>query len=87
MPADHAGQALEVLLYGRPVPAIAMGAYFLRNYGFNRTDSVPVAADIILGFRQWFRFDDDDEFALLFELGEPAVAFQWFGPEVVEANK
>jgi hypothetical protein len=76
----HVEKVLEALLYERPAPAVAMGAYFLRNFGFFTVEAPLTAADIVLGFREWFGFEDDDEFNQLFDSRHPAVEFPWFEP-------
>jgi hypothetical protein len=76
----HVEQVVDSLLYGRPAPAVAMGAYFLRNFGFQTADVTPSTSDIVQGFREWFRFEDDDEFNQIFESVEPQVDFPWFEP-------
>lgn len=54
------------------------GAYFLRDYGFSEDAST--AEDLILGFRQYFKFTPgkfDEDFDGLFEVGgEPDIT--WF---------
>lgn len=81
MPPDHAELALTKMLYDKPVSALALGAYFLRNDGFVLSGE-PTAADVISGFREKFDYppDADDEFALLFSTDVPAVEFGWFEP-------
>lgn len=82
MPESHAEMAFRELLYGTPVSALAMGAYFLRNDGFVMLGE-PEAADLVAAFRTKFDFPDSasDEFSQLFDEGIPArVDFMWFEP-------
>lgn len=81
MPDNHVELALKQLLYNKPVSALAMGAYFLRNDGFVLSGE-PSAADVIAGFRSKFDYPDDaeTEFAQLFATGVPEVPFNWFEP-------
>lgn len=91
MPEDHASRALEQMLYGSQVSALALGAYFLRNDGFEIVGE-PGASEVIAGFRQKFRYDanDDHEFATVFSTEVPEVNFPWLAadatPEGETAN-
>lgn len=79
-PDNHDELAFEKMLYGKPVPALAMGAYFLRNDGFVLSGD-PAAQDIIAGFRAKFDYPDDadDEFARLFTTDVPDDdGLDWF---------
>lgn len=69
------------MLYNRRVPALAMGAYFLRNDGFVLSGE-PLPEDVIAGFRAKFDYPDDadGEFAQLFASDIPGVPFDWFEP-------
>lgn len=79
LPANHAELAFEQMLYGKPTSALALGAYFLRNDGF-QVSGVPDASDVIAGFRSKFDYpaDADAEFHRLFHTKLPDVAFDWF---------
>jgi hypothetical protein len=81
MPENHAQKAKDGLLFGATVPALAMGAFFLRNDGFV-LDGVPVPAAVVEGFKRKFRYREEDEsdFALLFDNTTPSSAFEWFEP-------
>jgi len=72
MPDDHVDRALNNLLYGVQVSALALGAYFLRNDGFVLSGE-PSPLDVIAGFRAKFDYPDsaDDEFARLFTTDLP----------------
>jgi hypothetical protein len=80
-PDDHVDLALKQMLYNKPVSALAMGAYFLRNDGFVLSDE-PTAGDIIAAFRVKFDYPDDTEgeFSQLFATDVPEVLFDWFEP-------
>ena len=81
MPADHAALARQMMLYDRPVSALAMAAYFMRNDGFHISGE-PTAQDVLAGFKSKFDYtsDADAEFAQLFITETPEVAFAWFEP-------
>jgi hypothetical protein len=81
MPDNHVELALKQLLYNKPVSALAMGAYFLRNDGFVLSGE-PTAEDVISGFRWRFDYPDyaETEFAQLFATDVPEVLFDWFEP-------
>lgn len=85
LPDGHAGLARRELLFENTVSALAMGCYFLRNDGFV-LDGPAQPDDVLEGFRQKFRFDDEHsgEFDLLFDVSVPDVAFAWFEPVPVE---
>lgn len=76
---DHVERARDAFLYEQPVSAVAMGAYFLRNFGFS-FDGPPTADRIISGVREWFAFTDEHQadFEYLFDLSVPEVTFDWF---------
>jgi hypothetical protein len=80
-PDDHVELALKQMLYNKPVSALAMGAYFLRNDGFVLSGE-PTAADVIAGFRAKFDYPDDaeDEFSQLFAADISDVLFDWLEP-------
>jgi hypothetical protein len=81
VPDNHVELALKQMLYNKPVSALAMGAYFLRNDGFVLSGE-PTAQDVIAGFRAKFDYPDDaeSEFSQLFTTDMPEVLFDWFGP-------
>lgn len=79
-PEDHAQRAFQSMLYEKPVSALALGAYFLRNDGFILTGS-PSAEDLIAAFRTKFRYppESEEEFSLLFRTDVPtSTDFEWF---------
>jgi hypothetical protein len=79
-PDNHVELALKEMLYGKPVSALAMGAYFLRNDGFVLSGE-PQATDVIAAFRAKFDYPDDaeDEFSQLFSTDVPDDdGFDWF---------
>ena len=67
---DHALQAFRVLLKGTKVPAWALAAYYLRNYGFS-LDRVGVYEDLISAFKMEFSFDHGSDFETLFDDEKP----------------
>ena len=81
MPDNHIELALKQMLYNKPVSALAMGAYFLRNDGFVLSGQ-PVAEDLIAAFRARFDYPAavDSEFAQLFDTDISTVPFEWFEP-------
>ena len=81
MPPNHVDLALQNMLYNKPVSALALGAYFLRNDGF-ALDDEPAAEDLIAGFRTKFDFppETDADFVRLFSTEIPEVEFEWFAP-------
>jgi len=78
LPPDHARQALAALLYGSKASAAALGAFFLRNFGFTTPNLFPDDKEVVEGFRKWFRFQDSTDFSVLFEAEDVAVEFDWF---------
>ena len=80
-PKNHVELALKQMLYGKPVSALALGCYFLRNDGFVLTGE-PTTNDVVSGFRAKFDYPPsaDDEFGQLFVTEVPDVAFDWFEP-------
>lgn len=77
---NHVELALKEMLYDKRVPALALGAYFLRNDGFVLTDN-PELIDVIAAFRAKFDYpeDADDEFSQLFTTDIPDdLGFSWF---------
>lgn len=83
MPLNHADRALAEMLYGQPVSAVAVGAFFLRNDGFVLT-GVPSVSDVVAGMRSKFDYPAtaDAEFTHLFTVDDPGVGFEWFEPFV-----
>ena len=81
MPHNHVELARKQMLWDKPVSALAMGAYFLRNDGFVLSGE-PSARDIISGFRAKFDYpeDADAEFTQLFSSDVPDLSFAWFEP-------
>lgn len=81
VPENHVELALRQMLYNKPVSALAMGAYFLRNDGFVLSGE-PTAEDVIAGFRTKFDYSDEAqaEFVQLFTMDVPNVLFSWFEP-------
>lgn len=81
LPDNHVELALRQMLYNKPVSAVALGAYFLRNDGFVLSGE-PSALDVVAGFRAKFDYpaDTEDEFAQLFVTEVPDVLFDWFEP-------
>lgn len=78
-PDNHAELARKQMLWDKPVSALAIGAYFLRNDGFVLSGE-PEAADVIAGFRSKFDYpaDTEAEFVQVFATDVPEVGFPWF---------
>jgi hypothetical protein len=85
MPDNHVDLAFHQMLYDRPVSALALGTYFLRNDGFVLWGA-PSAADVLAGFRSKFDYppDAEDEFSRLFSVDVPKVEFNWFAATHME---
>lgn len=84
LPDDHVERAFKDLLYERPVSALALGSYFLRNDGFILSGE-PSALDVVAGFRAKFDYpaDAEDEFTRLFTTSVPDDGqLDWFDPFV-----
>lgn len=81
LPDNHVELAFKQMLYSKPVSALAMGAYFLRNDGFVLSGK-PTAEDVITGFRAKFDYPEDteNEFSQLYALDVPDELFDWFEP-------
>jgi hypothetical protein len=80
MPDNHATLALEQMLYGTRVSALAMGAFFLRNDGFILSGN-PNPADVIAAFRARFDYpaETNAEFNSLYSSDIPDdLGFEWF---------
>lgn len=79
---DHWHKALQHFLYNQRLSAVALGGYLLRNRGFVASDP-PTASDLVVAFRNEFRYDidHDHEFDLLYETDWIADAEpEWFEP-------
>lgn len=84
LPADHAQQALAKLLKGVKVPAWALAAYYLRNYGFV-FDGEGGYNELIAAFKKEFGFEQDTDFDMLFQDYEPPLfPNAWFKPVPLE---
>lgn len=78
LPADHASQALTILLQNKKVPAWALSAYYLRNYGFI-FEGDGGYNELITAFRKEFQFDNNSDFDIIFEDEEPdSITDGWF---------
>lgn len=77
LPHDHAKRALAILLKGSKVPAWALAAYYLRNYGFIFT-GVGGHDELIDGFKKEFLFAGSTDFEVLFDDSDPQMPFDWF---------
>ncbi len=79
LPTDHAQQALTRLLKGAKVPAWALAAYFLRNYGFV-FEGEGGHDELITALKREFGFEQGTDFDLLFD--EQSIQFTgtWFEP-------
>lgn len=79
-PGNHVELARTQMLYSKPVSALAMGAYFLRNDGLVISGG-PGPDDLIAAFRSKFDYPEpaEDEFATLFTTDVPTdTGFAWF---------
>jgi hypothetical protein len=84
LPVDHAQQALDKMLRGARVPAWAMAAFYLRDYGFT-LDRPGTHDDLIDAFKKRYLFDQDNDFDVLFDATEPtSIQGPWFEPYVDE---
>ena len=80
LPTDHVQQALLRLLKATKVPAWALAAYYLRNYGFV-FDGEGGYAELIAAFKKEFAFERGTDFDALFEDDEPIFfIYDWFEP-------
>lgn len=79
---SHAALARQHLLYDQPLPAIAVAAFFYRNYGFHSPPPhTPSPFDLVLILRDDFQLEDDAEFSQLFHDGleiDPGQVEPWF---------
>lgn len=86
LPADHVQQALLRLLKGTKVPAWALAAYYLRNYGFV-FDGDGGYDELVAAFKQEFAFEQGTDFDALFEDDEPIFfTDNWFEPLTVPSD-
>lgn len=89
LPSDHAQQALTRLLKDRKVPAWALAAYYLRNYGFI-FEGEGGYDELIAAFKKEFGFEQGTDFGVLFEDSEPTSSpdnwFELFTPPSSDAN-
>jgi hypothetical protein len=78
LPQDHAEQALARMLKGVRVPAWAMAAFYLRDYGF--TLAPPGGPDdLIDAFKEEYLFNQGSDFQILFDDSEQSgVEEPWF---------
>lgn len=90
---DHWKQALDHFLYGERLPAVAVAAFLLRDFGLIAS-SPPQPIDLVNAFREEFRFPaaSEEKFDTLFDIawgtttgpagtadtGWPAVDEPWF---------
>ncbi|MCZ1073308.1 hypothetical protein [Rhodococcus sp. A5(2022)] len=79
LPDSHAQQALAILLKDTKVPAWALAAYYLRNYGFV-FDGGGGYRELIDAFKKEFLFDAGSDFSILFEDDDPLLSVEWFEP-------
>lgn len=64
---DHHWElALEHLLNGRRMSAVALAAFMLRDFGWVSTTG-PTVIDLLIGFRRRFGYSDDVEFNSLYD--------------------
>ena len=78
LPPDHAQQALALLLRGTRVPAWALAAFYLRDYGFN-LDPPGSHDDLIDAFRETYMFNQGNDFDVLFDSTAPvSIEGPWF---------
>ncbi|MGW5455817.1 hypothetical protein [Nocardia sp. NPDC003979] len=79
LPADHVQQALMRLLKFTKVPAWALAAYYLRNYGFAFVGDGG-SDELIAAFKEVFAFDQGTDFDALFDVDAAAPPIEWFEP-------
>jgi hypothetical protein len=78
----HAQLARQHLLLDQPLSAIALAAFFYRNFAFTvQPPAAPSPFDLPEVFREDFHFasQDDEEYAVLFDEGIPPE-MDWFEP-------
>lgn len=89
LPPDHVQQALTRLLKDRKVPAWALAAYYLRNYGFV-FEGEGGYDELIAAFKNEFGFEQGADFDVLFEDNEPMPSpdswFELFAPPASGAS-
>ncbi len=81
LPENHAEQVRVLLLKGNKVPAWALAAFYLRNYGFV-FDGTGGYRELIDAFRGEFLFATGGDFDILFEDTDPLLSLEWFEPYV-----
>ncbi len=81
LPPDHAQQALALMLKGTKVPAWALAAFYLRDYGFT-LDPPGSYNDLIDAFKEEYLFNQGNDFGVLFDTLEPIFIEEWFEPYV-----
>jgi hypothetical protein len=75
---DHAQRALDGMLRGTRVPAWALAAFYLRDFGFT-LDPPSAHDDLIDAFKEEYRFNQGNDFNVLFDTTEPAsIEGPWF---------
>ncbi|MBS2533838.1 hypothetical protein KGQ20_13780 [Catenulispora sp. NF23] len=77
---NHYYLALQNLLYGQQVPALAVAAYFYRNFGFQDVGESTAQTDLIAIFREDFGFANDQGFSTLFSVEPLLTEGDWFEP-------
>ena len=81
LPVDHAQQALALMLKGTKVPAWALAAFYLRDYGFT-LDPPGGPDDLVDAFKEEYLFNQGNDFAVLFDTLQPIFIEPWFEPYV-----
>jgi hypothetical protein len=82
LPADHAQQALALMLRGTKIPAWALAAFYLRDYGFT-LDPPGDHDDLVDAFKEEYLFNRGNDFEVLFGTDKPApIEGAWFEPYV-----
>lgn len=80
LPADHAQQALARMLRGTRVPAWALAAFYLRDYGFT-LDPPGTHDDLVDAFKEEYFFNQGNDFDVLFDATDPvSIEGPWFEP-------
>lgn len=76
---DHAELALENLLFGEPLSAVAFAFFYYRNFGVVTPAASPAPLDLVAVFARDFQFSPlDDDFDVLFETDFPDDMGSWF---------
>jgi len=79
LPGDHANKALSGFLNGESLPAWAIAAFYLRNYGFRFPNGNGTYDDLIEAFRIEFGFTQGNDFIILFDNTQPSSpSDDWF---------